>query len=162
VVFSRSPRADRTDRAPRRLEREAIGFRRGHGPSLGTVEDIEVHGDVPAIDAAGDGGAPARDRGDAGVVGQHPGTELGDPARCKHPRLHLVQDLTAEEAGVGLPDRRAVHSRDQVGIAAAAGHGEGHAPHVARRRRLRRVEVAMRVEPREPEPDARPCPPDPG
>ena len=52
---------------------------------------------------------------------------------------------------------RTLHGGHQVGIATAAGHRERHTPDVARRSRLGRVEVAMRIEPGQTEPYPRPC-----
>ena len=67
--------------------------------------------------------------------------------RREHPRLGLVEDLAAEQRGVLLLDRRAVHRRDEVRVATPAEHREGHPPDVARRGRVGRVEVAVGVEP---------------
>ena len=44
-------------------------------------------------------------------------------------------------------DGRAATCLDQVLVAATADHGERHAPDVAGRRRVRRVEVAVGIEP---------------
>ena len=88
---------------------------------------------------------------------EHPGPELRDPRRREQPRLGLVEDLTAEQRRILLHHRRAVCGRDQVRVASAAEHRERHPPDVPRRRRVRRVEVAVGIEPGDREPGVRSC-----
>ena len=73
----------------------------------------------------------------------------------EHARLRLVEHLTAEQTGIDLADTRTLRSGDELLVTTPAGERERHAPDVPRRCRVGCVEVAVRVEPREPEPDPR-------
>ena len=111
---------------------------------------------------AGDGAAQPATAACPASSASIPAPNWATRAGREHPRLGLVEDLTAEQRGVGFADRRTVDRRDQVRVAASAGHRERHAPDVARWRRLGRVEVAMRVEPGEAQADPRARPTDAG
>ena len=101
--------------------------------------------DVEPLDAALT--RPRRQGRQAGACSIIP-APVGDADACEHPRLLLVQHLSADEGGVLVVDGRAAAGcLDQVLVAATADHRERHAPDVAGRRRVRRVEVAVGIEP---------------
>ena len=146
---------DGPDRRDGGLEAHSAGLGHRQGPPAGGVEGVEVERHVERVHPGGDRRRPGAERRETGRRAEHPGPEVGHPRRGEHPRLGLVQDLAAEERRLVLPDRRAVTGCHEVRVASPEGHREGHPPDVPRGRGVRRVEVAVGVEPGEREPRSR-------
>ena len=146
---SRRPDPDDRDR---RLERQPVRLGHRHGPAAGAVEAVQVEGDVPRVDPRATTPRPAADGGAARPRAEHPRPELGDAATRPASATRSRRGPGRRAARRPPPDRRPVDGGDEVGVAAAAGHREGHPPDVARRRRVGRVEVAVGVEPGDREP----------
>ena len=144
------------------LERDPVGLRRRDRPVACRVQRVHVEGDVEGVHARRNDPGPGAERGHAGVRAEHARPEVGDPARGERPRLRLVEDLAPEESGVTGIGRRGVGRREEVRRPVPDDHREGHAPDVARGRRVRRVEVAVGVKPGDAEPRCRARPTDAG